>query len=76
LTGAEIRRRRVTDRIPLHVVAGRAGVSRGRFSEIESGLVTPRPEEIERIDQALNSLIAARKKVLDYAEQVGWPIPA
>ena len=74
MTAAEVRRRRVADRIQLYVVAERAGVSRGRLSEIESGLVTPKPGELDRIALALDSLIEARQQVAEYAAKVGWPM--
>jgi transcriptional regulator with XRE-family HTH domain len=72
----ELRLRRVAERIPLHAVSARTGIGRGRLSEIETGSAAPRPGEIDRIGQALDELIEARRKVVTYAAEVGWPIAA
>jgi transcriptional regulator with XRE-family HTH domain len=74
MTGAEIRRLRVSERLQLYVLSQRAGISRGRLSEIESGHTIATKEETARIMQALDALIEARRKVVTYAAEVGWPI--
>jgi len=73
-TAQRLRNRRVVARIPGHMVCTRAGISRGRLSEIELGRVHATDEELKRIDDALRLLIEARKRMARVAAQCGWPI--
>lgn len=76
MSGQEIRLKRVTARIPGRLLCRRAGLDRGRLSDIERGYVQPSPDELARLSKALNELIEAREKVAKYAEQCGWPATA
>ena len=76
MTGEDLRNRRVLARIAGHFVAQRARISRGHLSQIECGHVSPSPEELARIETALDELIAAKRKVVAYAAQAGWPFEA
>jgi transcriptional regulator with XRE-family HTH domain len=62
--------------IPGYMVCAKAQLSRSRLSDIERGLVKPDLDEMERIHEALDSLIEARRKVQRYAADCGWPFTA
>ena len=70
----ELRRKRMVAEIPGRLVSSRAGISTSRLSEVERGLVPSAPDELERIERALDYLIAARQKVAAVAAEVGWPL--
>jgi transcriptional regulator with XRE-family HTH domain len=56
------------------MVCERAGISRGRLSEIERGHVRAKADELNRIEDALRQLIEARSKVAEVAAECGWPM--
>ena len=76
MAGEQIRAKRALAKIPGHVLCSRAGLSRTRLSGIEAGYVAATPEELARIERALNGLIEARRKVARYASECGWPMAA
>jgi len=51
-------------------------MARSRLSDIERGYVTPGPEELARLDAALETLIQAKTIVDRVAASVGWPVGA
>jgi hypothetical protein len=57
------------------MVCARAAIGRGRLSEIERGQVLAPREELARIQRALDELMEARRQVVQFAEEVGWPAP-
>ena len=69
----ELRRKRILAEIPGRLVSSRAGISASRLSEVERALVPTSLEELDRIERALDYLIAARKQVEAVAAEVGWP---
>jgi transcriptional regulator with XRE-family HTH domain len=69
-----IRSQRVAAEIPAILLARHAGIDRSRLSLIERGHVQATNEELRRLDSALNLLIAARLRVREVAERVGWPV--
>jgi hypothetical protein len=71
----EIRSKRIEAGIPGYVLCLKARVVRTRLSDIESGYVTPAPEELSRIAVALEDLIRAKRKVATVAAKEGWPLP-
>jgi transcriptional regulator with XRE-family HTH domain len=71
-----LRSRRITERIPARMIAPRAGVSCSRLSDIERGYISPSPDELRRIADALDGLISARNEVLAFAQRIGWPAEA
>jgi transcriptional regulator with XRE-family HTH domain len=73
MNGAVLRRKRISAEIPGALIATRTGISRGRLSEIERGLVCPTREEADHLNRVLDELIAAREKVAAEAERVGYP---
>ena len=74
MNGQELRRLRTAGEIPGRAVSNRAGISAGRLSEVERGLVEPAPDELARIWRAIDELVTAREKVAAVAEEVGWPL--
>jgi transcriptional regulator with XRE-family HTH domain len=76
MTAEQLRARRVVARITGSMVCARAGVSRGRLSEIERGHVKPPAAELQRIEQALDQLVEARDRVAAVAVECGWPAAA
>lgn len=52
----------------------KARISRSRLSDIELGHITVTPEEISRIETALEQLIDAKRQIRILAEEVGWPV--
>ena len=74
MTAQKLRERRITQGIPARLIGPRAHVSCSRLSDIERGYVRPSEDERIRIANALEELIAARKKVQAAAERVGWPM--
>ena len=71
-----LRNRRVAARIPGHIVAVRAGISRGRLSEIERGQIAVSSDQLKRLEDVLRQLIEARQKVVEVAAECGWPMTA
>ncbi len=71
-----LRSQRITAEIPAILLARHAGIDRSRLSLIERGHVQPTNEELQRLDSALNLLIAARLRVREVAAEVGWPVGA
>ena len=57
MNGQELRRLRTSAEIPGRAVSNRAGISAGRLSEVERGLVQATPDELARIRRAINELV-------------------
>jgi len=70
----ELRRLRLASEITSRAVAARAGVSTGRLSELERGVVEATGGELARISRALHELILAQAAVKQVANEVGWPL--
>lgn len=70
---ADIRNKRVTARIPGHVLCRKLGFSRGYLSEVENGHISLPVEELAAIDVALEELIAAKAAIRQAAAKAGWP---
>jgi len=49
-------------------------MARSRLSDIERGYVTAAPDDLARIQAALDDLIRAKKIVQATAAAVGWPV--
>jgi predicted transcriptional regulator len=71
--GSQIRERRVRAGIPGGLVCRKAGIVRSRLSDIERGYVTPRADEIQRLTDALEELIAGKSVIEAAAAEIGWP---
>ena len=74
MSGTEFGKRRVASGIAGRLVSGRAGIERSRLSDIERGYVRPRPDELNRLERALNELIKAKGEVEKVAAEMGWPL--
>jgi len=74
MTAQELKAKRISQNIPARLIAPRAHVSCSRLSDIERGYVSASENELARIADALEYLIAARKEVQAVAERVGWPV--
>lgn len=73
MTPQELRSKRMALALPGLVVCARAGIGRSRLSDIERGLVVPRPDELTRLSQAIESLATAQARMRKVAAEVGWP---
>jgi len=56
------------------LVCQKIGIARSRLSDIERGYVKALPEELARIDVALNELIRVKSVIQKTAAALGWPI--
>jgi transcriptional regulator with XRE-family HTH domain len=74
--GQLLRDKRIHARLTGLLVSARSGVSRSRLSDIERGYITPREEEVTRINATIDSLADARKAMERTATAVGWPAGA
>jgi transcriptional regulator with XRE-family HTH domain len=74
MSGYELRAKRNAADISGVLVCRKSGISRSRLCDIERGNVSPTADEISRIAEALDSLIAAREKIKHLAAEVGWPL--
>jgi hypothetical protein len=76
MTGAQLRNKRVTKRIPGDILCVKLGLTRAKLSGIERGHIQLKAEEAQRIDSALDELIRARKAMAATAAKFGWPATA
>jgi transcriptional regulator with XRE-family HTH domain len=76
MNGQELRLKRVGARISGRLLCQRAALDRSRLSDIERGYVQPSPDELALISKALEELIKARERVVQFARECGWPITA
>ena len=74
ITGPSLQQQRLAHEIKSRAVATRAGLSIGRLSEIERGLIEASRDDLVRIDRALNELIRAQAAFREKAAEVGWPL--
>lgn len=74
-TGQQLRDKRVLARVPGHILAVSAGISRARLSDLERGVSKASEQEMLRLDDALDRLIGARRRISEVAAQCGWPMP-
>lgn len=63
--------KRLEHRIPGHLVAAKLGTSRSRLCAIENEYFAATQTELDRIDAAINGIIAERQKISELAEQHG-----
>lgn len=68
-----LKRKRAVAGIAGNVVCRKLGIARSRLSDIERGYVTASPEDLVRIDTALDELIEAKCLIDRVAATVGWP---
>jgi len=70
---SELKSKRLVAGISGTVLCAKAKISRSRLSLIERGCVNPRPEEVDRINAALDQLIQAKSVIDRVAASMGWP---
>jgi predicted transcriptional regulator len=70
---SDLKLKRVTAGISGSILCAKASLSRSRLSLIERGHVNPTPEELQRINAALDQLIEAKLVIEQVAASVGWP---
>jgi hypothetical protein len=73
ITPTTIRSKRIAGAIAGQVVCIKLGITRTRLSDIERGYIKPDGEELQRIDSALDQLIAAKETLRQTAIALGWP---
>ena len=73
IAAAIIKAKRSAAGIPGSILCKRIGIARSRLSDIERGYVTARPEELLRIESALEQLIQDKNAIEDVAASLGWP---
>jgi transcriptional regulator with XRE-family HTH domain len=73
VTGIQLRDRRIAAGLVGLQVCGRAGITRGRLSDIERAYVMPRPDELARLTAALDDLIASKNRIDAVLAAEGWP---
>ena len=73
INAATIRTKRTAAGIVGQVLCNRCGMARTRLSDIERGYVTAAPEELARLDSALDDLIKTKSIVEQLAASLGWP---
>jgi predicted transcriptional regulator len=76
MNAQQLRTKRTKAEIPAAMVAVRAKVDPSRLCRIEKGQISASPDELKRIADAIDDLVAAKSKVVACAEQVGWPVEA
>jgi transcriptional regulator with XRE-family HTH domain len=67
------RQRRLANEISQLAVATKANLERSRVSYFEGGYLTPTAEELERLEAALDQLVAAKAAIAEAAAKAGWP---
>ena len=73
MTGTDLGVRRMGAGISGAVLCLKAGIGRTRLSHIERGYVIPGPDEVSRIECALEELVKVRLKLHELAVASGWP---
>jgi transcriptional regulator with XRE-family HTH domain len=73
ISATTIRAKRTAAGIVGQVLCRRCGIGRTRLSDIERGYVTAAPEELARLDSALDELIKTKSIVENLATSMGWP---
>ena len=74
ISGTTVKSKRVAAGIAGYLVCKKAGIARSRLSDIERGYVTATPDDLTRINAALDFLIEAKAAIQNTAAAVGWPI--
>lgn len=76
MSGSKLRSKRAAANIPGHVVAARVNRSRAWLSLIENGVLAATPEELARIENAIDAIVAGRQKISEIAEREGLSLQA
>jgi hypothetical protein len=71
VTQKNLRTKRVTAGIPGQPVCQVAGISRAKLSDIEREYVVATPEELRRIDAAIDQIVRTKQDVARLATEAG-----
>lgn len=76
MSGPQLRAKRAEGRLDGYTVAGRAGITRTRLSDLERERFKPRPGELQKISDAIDQIAAERKRISELAESHGLSLQA
>jgi transcriptional regulator with XRE-family HTH domain len=71
VTATAIRAKRAAAGIPGHAICQIAGISRAKLSDVERGYVTATPEDLRRIEAAIEGILQTRQHLAKLAEEAG-----
>ena len=71
VTPKNLRAKRAAAGIAGQAVCQLAGISRAKLSDIEREYVTPNPEELQRIDGAIEQILRTRQHLAKLATEAG-----
>jgi len=73
MVGSGLRARRAVAGIAGVLLCQKVGISRSRLSDIERQATAVTPDELARLNVALDELIRAKSEIRKTAAAVGWP---
>jgi transcriptional regulator with XRE-family HTH domain len=71
MTGPDLKTKRAAAGIPGYAICQVAGIARSRLSDVERGYVTASPEDLQRIDYAIEQILRTRKHLSALATEAG-----
>jgi transcriptional regulator with XRE-family HTH domain len=71
MTAAYLKTKRAAAGIPGYAVCQVAGISRAKLSDVERGYVTASPEDLRRIDSAIEQIVDTRRHLAKFAADAG-----
>ncbi|MGD1095169.1 MAG: helix-turn-helix transcriptional regulator [Bryobacteraceae bacterium] len=71
MTATKLKTKRAAAGIPGYAVCQVAGISRAKLSDVERGYVTASPEELQRIDGAIEQILQTRQHLAALASEAG-----
>ena len=71
MTAKNLRAKRAAAGIPGHAVCQLAGISRAKLSDIERENVIVTPEDLQRIDSAIDQILRTRQHLAKLATEAG-----
>jgi transcriptional regulator with XRE-family HTH domain len=74
ISGATIKAKRNSANIAGHILSRKLGFARSKLTAIERGYVTPSPDDLIRIETALDELIRTKVALERIAADLGWPV--
>lgn len=71
MTATDLKMKRAAAGIPGHAICQVVGMSRAKLSDVERGYVTASPEELHRINSAIEQILQARQHLATLAAEAG-----
>jgi transcriptional regulator with XRE-family HTH domain len=71
MTAADLKAKRAAAGIPGYAICQVAGISRAKLSDVERGYVTASPEDLQRIDCAIEQIVRTRQHLAALATEAG-----